>query len=200
MVGHCGWSALFASRTLVAVMRVFLLRPDDQHYQRELADATGSRLYLVQRELARLERAGLVVKGRRGNRVHYQANRRHPTFEDLKRAFLKTVALGDALRSALTPLADRVRLAFIYGSSARGEETAGSDIDLFLVGRVSSREAARVLGPVKRDLGREFNAAIYSPEEFHQKARSGHHFIAAVMEHPKVFLMGDERELAELAR
>lgn len=198
MIGENGWSQLFASETLVALLRVFLMRADDSFYQRELADASGARLYLVQRELGRLERAGLIAKTPRGNRVYYQANRNHPAFEDLKRAFLKTVALGDALRSALAPLADRMRVAFVYGSYTVGQETSESDVDLFLVGDLSSREAAAVLGPIGRDLGRELNTAVYSQTEFGEKVRDGHHFITEVLKGPKVFLIGGERELAEL--
>jgi hypothetical protein len=68
-----------------------------------------------------------------------------------------------------------------------------------LVGDLSSREAAAVLGPAGRDLGRELNTALYSPAEFGTKAREGHHFIREVLSGPKVFLIGDEHELAELA-
>ena len=199
MIGGNGLAQLFASETLVALLRVFLLRADDSFYQRELADASGARLYLVQRELGRLERAGLITKAPRGNRVYYQANRGHPAFEDLKRVFLKTIALGEALRSAVSPLSDRVRVAFIYGSYASGQETAESDLDLFLIGELSSREAAAVLGPVGRELGRELNTAVYPPTEFRRKAREGHHFVTEVLRGPKVFLIGDEHELAELA-
>jgi predicted nucleotidyltransferase len=164
-----------------------------------LADGAGTGLYAVQRELVRLEKAGLVIRTPRGNRVYYRANRSHPAFEDLKRVILKTIGLGDALRAALAPLADRVRVAFIYGSLARGEETAGSDIDLLLVGDLTLREASAVLGPAGRDLGREFNATVYPPEEFRTKAREGHHFISAVLKGEKIYLIGDEIALKGLA-
>ena len=199
MIGESGFSQLFASETLVALLRVFLLRADDSFYQRELADASGARLYLVQRELGRLERAGLITKVPQGNRVYYRANRGHPAFEDLKRVFLKTIALGEALRAGIAQLSGRVRVAFIYGSYAAGQETTESDVDLFLIGDLSSREAAAVLGPVGRELVRELNTAVYPPAEFRRKAREGHHFIQEVLGGPKVFLIGDEHDLAELA-
>ncbi len=198
MIGEHSWARLFASETLVALLEVFLTRPDESFYQKELADAVRARLYLVQRELARLEKTELISKVRRGNRVYYRANRAHPVFEELKRAFLKTVALGDALRATLAPLVHRVRVAFVYGSYASGGETAESDVDLFLVGELSSREAADVLGPVSRELGRELNTAVYSPAEFRRKAQEGHHFITEVLRAPKVYLIGDERELTDL--
>jgi predicted nucleotidyltransferase len=176
------------------------MRPDATFYQKELADASGARLYAVQRELARLEGAGLVVRTPRGNRIYYRASRIHPAFEDLKRVVLKTIGLGEALRAALAPLTDRVEVAFVFGSYARGEETAGSDLDLFMVGRLNLKEASAVLGPVGRDLGREFNPAVYPPEEFRSKAKSGNHFIAEVLKSGKVYVIGDEDALEGLLR
>jgi predicted nucleotidyltransferase len=113
---------------------------------------------------------GLVTKTKRGNIVYYEADRMHPAFEDLKRVFLKTVALGDVLREALVPLADKVKLAFIFGSLAQGSETAQSDIDLFLVGELSLRETVKLLASVVSELGREFIPGVYPPEEIQKKS------------------------------
>ena len=123
----------------------------------------------------------------------------HPAFEDLKRVFLKTVALGDVLREALAPLADKVKLAFIFGSLAQGRETAQSDIDLFLVGELSLRETTKLLASVVSELGREFNPVVYPSEECKKKARENHHFITEVIKGPKIWLIGNEDELAKLA-
>lgn len=189
---------LFASRTLVEVLSLLFLHPEEEFYQRDVAERTGRALTLVQRALKRIEQAGLVRRTRRGNRIYYRAERMHPAFEDLKRAFLKTVALGDALRSAFEPLSSKVRLAFVYGSLARGEETAQSDIDLLIVGDVSGREVTKILGPAARELDRELNPAVYPPDEFREKAKQGHHFIKEVMEGPKIWLTGTDDELARL--
>ncbi len=198
-IGNGGWAGLFASGTLARLLMTFVTHPETVFYQKELADGAGTGLYAVQRELVRLEKAGLVLRAPRGNRVYYRANRSHPAFEDLKRVILKTMGLGEALRTALAPLANRVQVAFIYGSLARGKETAGSDIDVLLVGDLTLREASAVLGPAGRDLGREFNATVYPPEEFRTKAREGHHFISAVLKGRKIYLIGDEIDLKEIA-
>jgi predicted nucleotidyltransferase len=190
---------LFPNPTLVEVLSLFLLHPDEEFYQRGIAETTGNALLQVQRALKRIEHTGLVTRTKRGNMVYYKAERVHPAFEDLKRVFLKTVALGDVLREALAPLADRVKLGFIFGSLAQGRETAQSDIDLFLVGELSLRETTKILGPVTSELGREFNPVVYSPEEFKKKARENHHFITEVIKGPKIWLIGNEEELANLA-
>jgi predicted nucleotidyltransferase len=190
---------LFPNPALVEVLSLFLLHPEKEFYQRGIAEASGKVLRQVQRALQRIERAGLVTKTRRGNMVYYKAERMHPAFDDLKKVFLKTVALGDVLRETLAPLADKVNLAFIFGSLAQGRETAQSDIDLFLVGELSLRDTTKILGPVTSELGREFNPVVYSPEEFKKKARENHHFITEVIKGPKIWLIGNEEELAKLA-
>jgi predicted nucleotidyltransferase len=197
--GQTGWEGLFASPTLGRLLAKFLTHPDTPFYQRELLNAAQAQLYAVQQALGRLERAQLVTKRPRGNRVYYQANRAHPAFEDLRRVALKTVGLGDALRSALAPVADRVLVAAIYGSLARGEDSPQSDIDLLLVGSLSLRETAALLGPIGRELGREFNITAYPPEEFRRKAKARHHFITEFLASKKIFLMGSADALAGLA-
>ena len=194
-IGDKGWADLFASRTLAQLLTTFLTHPEKDFYQKELADTADARLYAVQRELVRLVKADLVSRTPRGNRVYYRANRGHPAFEDLKRVVLKTLGLGEALRAALAPLAGRVQVAFIYGSFARGQETAESDMDLLMVGDLALRDASAVLGPVARELGREFNPTVYPPDEFRAKAKEGHQFIADLLKSEKIYLIGDEHDL-----
>lgn len=189
---------LFPNPALVKVLSLFLLHPEKEFYQRDIAETTGSALLQVQRALKRIEHAGLVTKAKRGNMLYYKADRMHPAFEDLKRVFLKTVALGDVLREALSPFIEKVKLAFVFGSLAQGKETAQSDIDLLLVGKLSLRELTKLLGPVVSELGREFNPVVYPLEEFVKKARGNHHFIGEVIRGPKIWLIGNEDELAKL--
>jgi predicted nucleotidyltransferase len=180
-------------------LSLFLLHPEEEFYQRGIVETTGKALLQVQRALKRIERTGLVSKTKRGNMVYYKAERMHPVLEDLKRVFLKTVALGDVLRETLDPLADKVKLAFVFGSLAQGRDTAQSDIDLFLVGELSLRETTKILGPVTTELDRELNPVVYPPEEFKKKAHEKHHFITEVIRGPKIWLIGKEEELAKLA-
>lgn len=189
---------LFPNPAVLDVLGLLLLHPDQQFYQREIADRIGCTVLQAQRALSRIQDAGLVEKNRRGNRAYYSARRSHPAYEDLRRVLLKTVALGDRLRAALRPVGNRVRLAFVYGSMAAGTDVVASDIDLLIVGQLSSRQAARILGPLGRDLDREFNPTVYPAEEFRSKARSGHPFVREVLSEPKIWLLGDDDELAAL--
>jgi predicted nucleotidyltransferase len=191
---------LFPNPAVLDVLALLMLHPDRQFYQREIATLTQNTVLQAQRALNRIQDAGLVEKNRMGNRVYYIACRDHPAFEDLKRVLIKTVALGDQLRSVLLPLESKVLLSFVYGSVASGAENATSDVDLLLVGDLSSRQAARVFGPLGRELGREFNSVIYPKKEFLNKARSGNQFIKQVLAAPKIWLIGSENELKQLVK
>jgi hypothetical protein len=149
--GLGGVQALFAGRTVVSLLRLFILSPEREFYQRELAELAGERLFSVQKALDRLVSAGVVEESTRGNRVYCRANRSHPAFEDLKAVIFKTVGVGDALRTHLAGIRDKAKVAFIYGSVARGEETTSSDIDIMLIGDVSGRDCATQAIPSQRN-------------------------------------------------
>ena len=190
-----GIGELFAGRAVVSLLRLFFLYPTQAFYQRELSDLIGERLFLSQRALTRLVRAGVVDSSRRGNRIYYRANESHPAFQDLKAVILKTIGVGDLLRSQLAGLGERVRVAFVYGSMARGDDTATSDLDIMIVGDLSSREVASILAPVKETLNREINPSVYSPQQLRKGIRARHPFLTGVLKGPKIFLRGDDRGL-----
>jgi len=171
---------------------------DQRYFVRQLTGLLGEDSTNISRELARLERAGVLVCKREGRQKYYQANPQCSIFKELRGLALKTTGVADVLRNALAPLAGRIRVAFIYGSFARSEEDAGSDIDLLVVGAVDFGDVVSALGPAQEALGREINPTVYPTEEFRTKVTGGHSFITQVMNGSKVFLFGDERELARL--
>lgn len=189
---------LFPSSAMLDILSLLLLHPDQQFYQHEIAESVGTTVLQAQRALSRIQDAGLIEKTRRGNRAYYNARRSHPAYEDLRRVLLKTVALGDQLRDALQAVRSRVLLAFVYGSLAAGTDVASSDVDLLIVGQLTSRQAARILGPLGRNLRREFNTTIYPEREIRSKIRSGNPFIREVLSGPKIWLLGNDHELAAL--
>jgi predicted nucleotidyltransferase len=113
---------------------------------------------------------------------------------------LKTAGAADILRKALQPLADRIALAFLFGSVAAGREAAESDIDLFVAGNLSLGELVEVLSPLQNQLGREVNPVVYPLKELRDKLAHGNHFLKSVFEGPKVLLIGSPREFERLAK
>ena len=115
----------------------------------------------------------------------YQANRHAPIFREMQALVNKTIGIFSVLRSALHPLAKRVLVAFVYGSVAREEETAHSDVDLMVVGKATLDEILSRLSTVEKNIGRPINPTVYSVEEFKSKLASGNHFLTAVLQRPK---------------
>jgi predicted nucleotidyltransferase len=171
---------------------------DQEFYLRDLARKAGTALGATQRELKQLADVGIVRRFERGHQVFYQANRDNPIFAELRSILTKTAGMHDVLKEALVPLADHIRLAFVYGSVARQEERASSDVDVMVVGDAGFKEVVSVLSETENRLGREINPTVFSAEEFRAKRKAKNHFLSTVLRQKKLFLMGDERELARL--
>lgn len=192
-------SLVLFGKTRRAVLALLFSHPEKSFYLREVVRAAGVGQGAVQRELQRLSQAGIVLRSTRGQQVHFQANTDCPVFSELRGIILKTAGVADVLREALNPLAGRIRFAFIYGSVARGEPRQGSDVDLCVVGEATFAEVVAVLGVSEEKLKREVNPTVYPLAEFECKLAAGHHFLVSVVRGPKLFLIGDEGELAGMA-
>ena len=178
------------------VLSLLLLNPDADYHVRELARLTGTSAGTLHKELTRLAAAGLLLRKEQGNQVRYQANRECPVFAELAGLFRKTTGLVDVIADAIAPL--RPQLALIFGSIARGEETARSDIDLLMIGDIGFADAVRVLHPVQERLQREINPVIYGPDEFATRLRAGDRFASEILAKPKLFITGTSDDLGKL--
>jgi len=188
--------ALFA-KVQQRVLAVLFGHPNRSFYANEIIRLAGSGSGAVQRELARLEAAGLVTVTRSGKQKHYQANAASPVFEELRAFALKTFALADVLRAALSPLAERVRAAFVYGSIAKGEDVAASDIDLMVIAEdLAYADLFAAVEEASARLGRKVAPTIYSPREWATRREEANAFVVRVLAQPKLWLLGDERALA----
>jgi len=153
------------------VLAALFRNPGEPMYLREIIAAVGMGSGHVQRELENLTHAGLVLREERARQVYYRPDPRAPVFEELRAMVFKTFGVADVLRKALLPLAAKIRLAFIHGSVAREEDTARSDIDIIVVGRVSLMDVAKPLARAEALLKRHVSTTIYTPAEFEQLAR-----------------------------
>ena len=185
---------LFPSPVLVNVLCLFLTRPEHSFYQREISEITGHSLLQVQHALERIEKTDLISREKNGNRIYYQAKRSHPAFPDLQQAFLKTDALAISLIQALEPINNQVELAFVFGSLAKGNATADSDIDLFLLGDIGLKEVSAAMAEASDNLRREFNPVIMTPSSYRQRLREENRFAIELMNSPKIWLKGTQDE------
>lgn len=190
--------SLLFGETRRAILALLYGHSDEQFYLRELVRRTETALGAAQRELSLLTSGGLVQRVRRGNQVYYQANASNPIFAELKSILTKTTGVRDVIQKALEPLLARIKVAFVYGSVAKGEETVSSDIDLMVIGDVEFREVVSCLTDIENKLGREINPTVYPPEEYKNKLREKNHFLTSTLREKKIFVIGDEDELRRL--
>ncbi len=192
-------TVLFGS-TRRRVLAWLLGHADEAYYLRELARHIGGAVGAVQRELELLTACGLVRREVRGKQVYFQANHDAAIFPELRGLFAKTSGLVDILREALMPLADRIDAAFVFGSAARGESHAASDIDLMVIGDTSFGDVITVVQGAEKRLGRDVSPTVYSVDEFRRKIEAKHHFLMTVLAEPKLFVLSDEDRLYAVSK
>lgn len=188
--------ALFTG-TQQRVLGLLFGQPDRSFYATELISLAGVGSGAVQRELARLAQSGLVTVKPLGNQKHYQANPASPIYAELCGVVRKTVGLAEPLRAALASLAPQIKAAFVYGSIAKQEDTASSDIDLMLVSdTLTFGDAILALQAATEQLGREVNPNIFTPQDFAKRLKEGGSFVSRVMAQPKIWLIGGPDDLS----
>lgn len=175
------------------VLAVLFGSPERSFYTNEVIGLAQSGAGAVQRELAGLAEAGLLTVSQQGNQKHFQANPASPVFVELRGLVTKTVGLADVLRGALALLAPQIEMAFVFGSIAKQEETAQSDVDLLIVSNtLGYGEVFAALEDAGQKLGRKINPALYTAADFRTRLHDDNAFINRVMQQPKIWLIGQE--------
>lgn len=195
MTRQSGFAALLPA-VARRILDVVVLQPERAWYRSELARKLEVAASTLQRPLTSLASAGVLETRQDGNRVYYTLNTRSPTYAEVRGLIVKTSGLIHVLRDALSGLADGIEVAFVYGSFARGEENADSDVDLIVIGSVSLFDLASPIRRASVQLGREVNPIVYPRPKFEEKRASGNHFVTTVMARPKLFVIGNEDDLA----
>jgi len=188
--------ALF-SRTQQRVFSLVFGQPERAFATRELIALAGSGSGAVQREVQRLVDSKLVVSMMTGRQKRYRANTDAPIFEELRAIVEKTAGVPEQLRTALAPLRPRIRFALLYGSVAKGTDSATSDIDVLLVSDdLALEEVYAALEGAERRLGRRVSPTLYTSEEFQRRRRADQPFLTRVLEGKHVVLEGNEDAVA----
>ena len=177
------------------VLAATLTRPEKWWYLSELAEFLHTRPSSLQRELSSLEQSGILKQRKDGRRTYFKAETRSPIFRELRSIFEKTVGLVPTLSVALRPFETKIVCAFVYGSIARNEENATSDVDLMVIGSVGLGDLAPSLRKAEKRLGREVNVTNYSDNEFRKKVADGDHFLTTVLKGSLQFVKGEQRDL-----
>lgn len=191
-------SLILSSRVRAEIFRLLFALRDEELHVREIARRSRLHEATVRQELRKLKRLDLIKGRRDSNRVYYRANRNHPLYLEIHRLVLKTSGLIGVLRKALTDT--NLRLAFVFGSVAKGETVANSDVDLMVIGNLGLRKLTSLLSGVSATIGREVNAHVMSKDEYHKRLHGRDHFVTHVLKGPKLFIMGNQNDLEAMGR
>jgi uncharacterized protein len=186
------------TRTQQAVLGLLFSNPEIDFHFRGIVRQTGIGQGTVQRELQRLTEAGILIRDLRDKQPVYRANKECPIYPELKSIVAKTIGVTSALRDALEPLVEKIRVALIFGSFARVEENSKSDVDLLVIGDISMRDVSTAISELQSELGREVNPVIYPIDEYRQQLANGNHFLTSLQSEAKMFLIGNQDELDRL--
>jgi predicted nucleotidyltransferase len=188
-------NALF-SKVQQRVLALIFGQPGRSFYMSEIVRHVHSGTGAVERELSRLQRSGLVSVERIGNQKHYQANHRSPIFAELQSIVIKTVAVIEPIEKSLEPYVDRIKAAFVYGSVAKGTDTASSDIDLMVIGdELNYSKLYTALQNVEDALHRKVSPTFLSSKDWGRKASEKNSFVNKISVLPKIFVFGSEKDL-----
>ena len=188
--------ALFTT-TQQRVLGCLFGQPDRSFTVSELIQTTGAGSGAVQREIARLAGSGLLTVEPVGNQKRYRADPASPIHTELVSIVRKTFGLAAPLRETLAPLAEHILAAFVYGSVAKGTDTAGSDVDLMLVSdALTYADVMAALHPLIEGLGREIHPTLYTRAELRKRIAAGNSFVTRVLAQPRLWVIGDEHDLA----
>jgi len=178
------------------VLRLLFADEGRELHLRELTRQCGLSLGTLQTEVEKLRAADLLLTRRDGNRLYFRANAAHPLFTDLRQLVLKTAGLREVLADALRDVPG-IELAFVFGSLASGDGKAGSDVDLMVIGDAGLRALAPRLRKAAEQLGREINPVTMTAADF-ARDRTKKAFLRDVLENNKLFIKGNDHELARL--
>lgn len=191
-----GLGEVLFSKTRRQVFRLLFGQPDSAYHLNEIVRLAGVGIGSVSRELEKLTTAGLINAEKVGNQKHYRANQDSPIYAEIRGIVLKTFGLADVVRAALAGLSKQIGLAFVYGSVAKGNDTASSDIDLLVIAEgLSYADLVTALAVAEQQLGRAINPTVYTPEEVRRKLDEGNAFVQRVLEQPKLILLGDKDDI-----
>ena len=194
-----GFAGGLFGRTREAVIGLLFSQDGIELHGRDIAKRAHLSAAAVSEELQNLASLGLVASRPMANVVLYRANPAHPLYPELRSIALKTWGVRGRLAEILAPIRD-IECAFIFGSVARGDDRAASDIDVLAIGEARFDRLALLAEEAGQELRRPVNVKLYRPDEWRRKVKAGDSpFFAEVLDGPKIFIRGDAALLHELS-
>lgn len=185
------------SKTRTKILRHFFANPEKKYYLRELERILGISVGNIRRELLDLKKTGLFEAIQEGKQVYYFLNKNSPISKEFKKIISKTIGKEAILKEKLMQ-AEGIEIAFIYGSVAREEEDAFSDIDIFIVGSAKEDNLLKIIREAEQELSQEINYVIFAEKDIKENIKKKDVFLADVIKGKKIFLIGDKNDLEKI--
>jgi len=186
-------SEILSSRSRAAVFRLLFSGSEKELHVREIQRRSKLNDSTLRQELKKLVRLDLVKGRKDSNRIYYRANRDSPLYPEIRNLVIKTTGIVQVLRERMKD--QRLSVAFVFGSIAVGEESAGSDVDILVIGEIGFRDLSELLSGCSEEIGREINPHVMTRDEYRKRVRAGEHFISHVLKSPKIFITGTDHDL-----
>ena len=189
---------LLSSRARAEIFRLLFSGLGEELHVREIQRRSGLNDSTLRQELRKLADLDLIQGRRDSNRIYYSANKENPLYQDIQNLVIKTSGLVDVLKASLKD--ERIKISFIFGSIAKGEVKAGSDVDIMVIGEIGLRGLSGLLSGVSEKIGREVNPYVLSRTEFRKRIQDKEHFLFGVLRSQKIFIIGNEHDLSAMGR
>ena len=184
---------IIVSKVRIKLLEIFLSHPEEIYYVRQLVRELKEEINAVRRELSRMEKAGMVQKENRANRVYYWFNPEYLFYGDLLGMVNKTVGLGGAIIKNKNHLG-KIRFALLSGRFARHLPIKEGKVDLLIIGEVNLPELSRIVREEETPLGREINYSVMTKAEFDFRKKRRDPFLLGILTGSRLMLIGDEEE------
>ena len=181
---------LSKSKARRALFSLFFTNPEQEYFARQLERLSGIFVGNLQKELSKMEQAGLLESRRLGQLKLYKINIQHPLYPELKTVVAKTVGLEETIRDALRRL-EGIEAACIYGSFARGEARSSSDVDLLILGEVKEKPLISAVKGLEEKLQREINYTLYTDAEWKKRKAAKDAFVREILKQPRILILGE---------
>lgn len=188
---------IIISRVRVKILTLFLSHPSVIFHVRDIVRRCNEEINAVRRELAHMEKAGMVAKEQRANRLFYAMRREYPLYCELLALIGKTSGLGWEILKNKAKLG-KIKFAMISGALLRGiPKQDASDVDLLVVGTVVLPELAQLVKAEEVRRERELNYTVMTEEEFSFRKQRRDPFVLSVLAGSRLMVIGDEEELVQ---
>jgi len=186
--------SLISSKIRIQILKLLVTDSVGAFNINEISRRIGTTPRGVEKELKNLLSGGILKREIIGNQHRYQLDENCPILKEIKGIIIKTVGVAHLIQKALKPAERKIDRAFIFGSFASGDYGNESDVDLFMVTKLSGLEVAELIGDLQNEIGRAINVSQVSADEFYRKKRNNDHFLSQVLKGPKIDITGQNDE------